>query len=100
MFCKALRRLCLFFCIWQFWYQNSRFAVQTRHQQLIDLVVIDIHHFKFVARILHRVGAFRDFTQHEHHKAADGFIVAGLWELVDIQHAHNVINRRTAINQP
>ncbi|MGQ7171490.1 CBS domain-containing protein, partial [Escherichia sp. R-CC3] len=26
----------------------------------------------------HRIGAFRDLTQHKHHKASDGFVVARL----------------------
>ncbi len=33
-------------------------------------------------------------------QAADGFVVAGLRELVDIQHAHHVVNRRAAFHQP
>ncbi|VDY46343.1 Uncharacterised protein [Salmonella enterica subsp. enterica serovar Daytona] len=35
--------------IGQFRRRYVAFIVETRHQQLIDTVVVDIHHFKFVA---------------------------------------------------
>ena len=75
-------------------------VIDAGHQQLVDTVVIDIHHFKFVAGEFHRIGAFRDLTQHKHHKASDGFVVARLRELVNIQHAHDVVNWGAAVNQP
>lgn len=46
------------------------------------------------------VGVQIDLTQHKHHKAADGFVVARLRELVNIQHAHDVVNWGAAVNQP
>ena len=37
------------FSIRQFWRKGGGLAVDSGHQQLVDAVVIDIHHFKFVA---------------------------------------------------
>lgn len=48
-----------FFVIRQFRYQHRWFVVDTGDQQLVDTVVIDIHHFKLVTGELHRIGAFR-----------------------------------------
>ncbi|VEA58158.1 putative cytoplasmic protein [Salmonella enterica subsp. enterica] len=44
--------------IGQFRRRYVAFIVETRHQQLIDTVVVDIHHFKFVAGKLHRISTF------------------------------------------
>lgn len=48
------------FSVRHFWRKGGGFAVDSGHQQLVDAVVIDIHHFKFVAGEFHRIGAFRD----------------------------------------
>lgn len=37
------------FSVRQFWRKGGGLAVDSGHQQLVDAVVIDIHHFKFVA---------------------------------------------------
>ena len=51
-----------FFRIRQLRHQHGRFVIDTRHQQLVDAVVINIHHFKLVAGELHRVGALRFYA--------------------------------------
>lgn len=51
-----------FFRIRQLRHQYGRFVVDARHQQLVDAVVINIHHLKLVAGELHRVGTFRSYA--------------------------------------
>src|SRR5690606_33454157 len=70
------------------------------HQQLVDFVAVDVHHFKLVAAVQHKVGALGDFAQHKHHKTGDGFVVFRLWEMVDFKGAHDIGQRCGAINQP
>lgn len=58
----GLRDAFFIFSVRQFWRKGGGLAVDPGHQQLVDAVVIDIHHFKFVAGEFHRIGAFRSYA--------------------------------------
>ena len=79
---------------------NERGALVACHEDLVDLVVVDVDHLEGVARPDDLVGPLGDLAQHVHHEARDRLVGRVLGELVDVERMLEVVDRRGAVDKP
>ncbi len=80
--------------------RSRRPGRQARHQQLIDLVMVDVQHFKAEARHGDRFGFLRDALDRVDHKACHGIDIIFARQRIDLQRLLQVDQRRDAVHQP